>query len=108
LCKTRKIELTCDKIRRDGLKIAPCNEECEEKRCLIEEENRKKIQRELEIEAEKNRKELEEYEKKFGPKKFKERKKRFVEDEQNNFGSKAAILAFIILSLGVILYLLIY
>lgn len=97
VCKNRKVEYSCDKIRIDNIIVADCDETCEEKKRLLEAENKKAIEMQLKMEEEKNRRELEEYQKKFGPKKFKERKRRTVEEEKSN---KSLIL---IISLSIII-----
>lgn len=103
-CKNRRVEISCDKIRSDKITVADCDSTCEEKKRILEEENRKKIQKQLEIEEERNRKELEEFEKRNAPKKFKERKKRFVEEEENNFTMKLVIAAVIVVILAMLAY----
>lgn len=102
-CKTRKLDLTCDKVRAENITVLECNGECMEKKRLIEEENQRKILKQQQIEEEKNRRELEEYEKKFGPKKYKERKQRYVEEEKSNVKMKVLIssTAFIALSIAI-------
>lgn len=76
------METSCDKIRAGFALI--CDDTCTEKQHLdkkaAEEANRAK----MEQEKEKQRQELEEFEKKFGKKKYKERKKVVVEEKTNN------------------------
>lgn len=103
-CKTRKIDLTCDKIRAENITLLECNGECEEKKRLIEEENQRKIQKQRLLEEEKNRKELEEYEKKFGPKKYKERKQRHVEEKSSNLKMKILVSSAVFLTISVVSY----
>lgn len=62
-----------------------CDEQCQLKKKLADEERQLELQRQAEIEAEKNRRELEEFEKKFAKKKGKERKQRIVEEKQQNY-----------------------
>lgn len=83
-CKNRKVEYTCDKMRSENIVNAPCNDECEERKRAAEEENKRRIEIELEKERIKNLREIEEYEKKFGPKKYKERKQKIIEVKKNN------------------------
>lgn len=97
--------MSCDKIREDNISFADCDSTCEERKRQIEEENQKKIQKQLELEEEKNRRELEEYEKKFGPKKYKERKQRHVEEEKSNKSLIIiALSAFIAAIFAIVLY----
>lgn len=87
-CKTRKAETTCDRARA-GFTVdcdAACAAKKDQARLVAEEIERK--QRELE--AEKNRIELLEYEKKFGKRKYKERKQSVVE-EHNGVGTPVLI-----------------
>ncbi|XP_037044387.1 NF-X1-type zinc finger protein NFXL1 [Bradysia coprophila] len=80
-CKTRKVDATCDKIRA-GFQLT-CDDTCkvrrEEMRLAAEEQDRKQ----KEIEDEKNRLEMLDFEKKFGKKKFKERKRSVVEETES-------------------------
>ncbi len=80
-CKTRKVDATCDKIRA-GFQLS-CDDTCkirqEEIRSAAEEQERKQ----KEIEDEKNRLEMLDFEKKFGKKKFKERKRTVVEEAES-------------------------
>ncbi|XP_031617999.1 NF-X1-type zinc finger protein NFXL1 isoform X1 [Contarinia nasturtii] len=81
-CKNRKVETTCDKLR-SGF-ILGCDDTCrsrqEETKRVAEQQERIKRQQE----EEKNRIELEEFEKKFGKKKYKERKAQIIEDTDNS------------------------
>lgn len=103
-CKTRKLDMTCDKVRAENITILECNEECEEKRKQIEEENQRKLLKQRQLEEEKNRKELEEYEKKFGPKKYKEKKQRYVEEKKSNLKLKIAVSSATFLIISIISY----
>lgn len=107
-CKTRKADLTCDKVRAENITILECNSECEEKRKQIEEENQRKILKQKQLEEEKNRKELEEYEKKFGPKKYKERKQRHVEEKKSNLKLKVVVSAGVFLIISVASYFILF
>lgn len=80
-CKTRKVDATCDKIRA-GFQLI-CDDTCKirlEEIHLAAEEQQKK---QKELEDEKNRLEMLEFEKKFGKKKFKERKRNVVEETES-------------------------
>lgn len=78
-CKNRKVETTCDKIRAGF--VLGCDEACTERqkeaKKIADEASRAKLEQELE----KNRQEVEEFEKKFGKKKYKERKRAVVEQD---------------------------
>lgn len=90
-CKNRKIETTCDKIRAGFTLI--CDETCvsrqNELKSIAEQQERERKERE----EEKNRRELVEFEKKFGKKKYKERKSHMVKDTGNSHILKWCILA---------------
>lgn len=83
-CKTRRIDYTCDEIRVKNISVVACDEQCQAKKQLAEEELKVKLARKMELEAEKNRQELELFEKKFGKKAKKERKPKFVEAKKSN------------------------
>lgn len=76
------METTCDKIR-SGF-VLSCDEACFEKQKEAQKiaDEQTRIKREQEIE--KNRQEVEEFEKKFGRKKYKERKQKVVEENNTN------------------------
>lgn len=101
------MEISCDKMRADKISVADCDSTCEEKKRILEEENKKKVQRQLEIEEERNRRELEEFEKRNAPKKFKERKQKYVEEEENNLTKNLVIGAFVLVILGIGIYFMI-
>lgn len=77
-CKNRKLETTCDKIRA-GFSLS-CDEACLNRQNEIKRaaEETERIKREKEMER--NRLELEEFEKKFAKKKPKDRKTKIIED----------------------------
>lgn len=106
-CKNRRVEISCDKMRAEKITVADCDSTCEEKKRLLEEENRKRIQKQLEIEEERNRKELEEFEKRNAPKKYKERKQRYVEEEKSNLSLKICIASIVLVILAVGVYFMI-
>ncbi|KAG5674339.1 hypothetical protein PVAND_004314 [Polypedilum vanderplanki] len=107
-CKNRRVEFSCDKIRAENITFANCNEDCDEKKRLLDEEKQKKLEKQRAIEEEKNRRELEEYEKKIGPKKYKERKQRVVEEKKSNFKMIIGISTAIILIIAILLYFMLY
>lgn len=76
------MELSCDKIRA-GFTLN-CDEACTEKQQLEQKIAEDAKRAKMELEMEKRRQELEEFEKKFGKKKYKERKKIVVEEKSNN------------------------
>lgn len=78
------MEITCDKVRAEKITSIACDETCESKRRIAEEEKENMLKEKLRAEAEKNQRELEEFEKKFGKKKYKERKRKVVEEEKDN------------------------
>lgn len=84
--------MECDEI---------CAERKEKQRCEAEAAE----MRQRELEAERNRMELLDFEKKFGKKKYKERKRCQVEEKENNFGKIliAVSVAVILVSFGVYL-----
>lgn len=77
-----------------------CDDQCHEKKKLIEEEKRIELQKKLELEAEKNRIELENYEKKFAKKKFR-KKQEFVEEKSDNKNLIIAVSAVVIALIAV-------
>lgn len=91
VCKNRKVEITCDKVRA-GFTLM-CDETCisrqNELKSIAEQQERLRKERE----EEKNRRELVEFEKKFGKKKYKERKSHIVEDADNSHIIKWSALA---------------
>lgn len=99
-CKTRKVDATCDKIR-SGFRLN-CDDTCkvrlEEMRLATEEQERKQ----REIEEEKNRLEMLEFEKKFGKKKFKERKRNVVEETENKMWIVWVGVAIVLAAVGVV------
>lgn len=86
----------------------PCDFNCEAKKNLKDQEDLKEKVRLQEIEEEKNKKELELYEKKFGPKKIRERKIQ-VQEEMPTFSSqhKILLLSLVAMFLAALFYFLI-
>lgn len=103
-CKHRKVDTGCDKIRA-GFELA-CDETCvayntEARRIAAEIERTKQEQ-----EDERNRMELEKFEKKFTKKRHKERKERSTEAKDNTYAVKiAAAAAAVAILAGLIFYL---
>lgn len=91
-------------MRADKIAVADCDNTCEEKKRVLEEENQRRIQKQLEMEKEKNQRELEEYEKRNAPKKFKERKQKYVEEEKSNLTLKLVIATFVIVIISAGIY----
>lgn len=103
-CKNRKIETTCDKIR-SGF-VLSCDETCASRQLELKRIAEQQERARREQEEEKNRQELEEFEKKFGKKKYKERKTQIVEDEGNAHLYKWAGLAVAVAILAGFIYFL--
>ncbi|XP_055376175.1 NF-X1-type zinc finger protein NFXL1 [Condylostylus longicornis] len=72
-CKNLKLEISCDK-HRNGLNQLVCDNKCAQKKAIEEQLRRDEEEKLKKMEEEKNRIELELYEKKFGKKKPRERK----------------------------------
>lgn len=101
-CKNRKVETSCDKLR-SGFEL-----KCDEG-CLAKQAEAKKIADEIlrvkrEQEAERNRIELEEFEKKFGKKKHKERKRQVAVESDNSHVLKLILAAGVVAILAIIIY----
>lgn len=96
-CKQRKIDFSCDILQSEKIISIPCDSTCEIKKQLEQEEIIKEKRRLEEIENVRNQKEIEMFEKKFGPKKFKERKlKSFdTEPKTNNYKIVAISIVFL-------------
>lgn len=102
----KKNEVTCDRVAAQQA-LLQCDDSCLQKKKeidLLEQEKLRSIQ---ELEQEKNRKELEEFEKKFGKKKNKVRN-RYADDEEQS-GPKVLVLvsasiAVILLGLAIFYY----
>lgn len=103
-CKYRKVETACDKIR-GGFELA-CDDACaahniEVKRIAAEIERTKQ-----EEEDERNRLELEKFEKKFAKKRYKERKEKYIEAKDNMYAIKMTAAAVAVaITAGLIFYL---
>lgn len=82
-CKTRKIEISCEKLRLENNKIT-CDESCETKKKELKLAADKIKEAEKNLEDEKNRLELEMFEQKFGKKKYKERKIDVIDEKKEN------------------------
>lgn len=82
-CKNRKIDTSCDKIRAGF--VLSCDETCVNRQNELKRitEQQERVKREQE--EEKNRIELEEFEKKFAKKKYKERKTQIIEEKNNSY-----------------------
>lgn len=103
-CKNVKSDVPCEKIRLENITIK-CDESCKKK---IQDQLETQKQKELiakQIEDEKNRIELEEFEKKFGKKKSRERKAVVVEEkEDNKYLFYAGTAGFAIVVIAVLIY----
>lgn len=108
-CKTRKVEITCDKIRRDKIHEAQCDEHCELRKKTAESEKQLELERLSAIEEEKNQRELAEFAQKFGTKKkFKERKLRVFEEKKDYTNLKIAITSVFIVIIAVSVFYMMY
>lgn len=99
------MEITCDIIRAENLTIVACDDQCQAKKKTAEEEKKLEIARKQELEAEKNKRELEIYEKKFGKKAYKEfRKQKIVEEEKDNSTLIISLVSVSVVIVAVALY----
>lgn len=109
-CQLRKIEYGCETVQSEKITSLTCDSNCAANKATRVEEELKEKAKLQEIEDAKNKKELELFEKKFGPKKVKERKSRMIDEKPANNSLKyiiAGISCFVII-LAVILYFMIY
>lgn len=104
ICKNKKTEISCDKIKTEGISVVACDESCFTKKNLKILDDQRKIEDLEEIEAEKDRKELKEYELKFGRKKPKERKQRLVEAQEKNYNRIIGLASFSIVLIAFLIY----
>lgn len=104
ICKNRKADVSCDKIREEQISVIACDESCVTKNNLVLLDNQRKLKELEEFEAEKDRKELKEYELKFGKKKPKERKKRYVEAKKDNINWIIGSASFSIVLVAFLIY----
>lgn len=105
-CKTRRIDATCDQVR-GGLLVAACDSVCAEKRAAAETVAAETARQQQLLQEEKDRQELLEYEKKFGPRKYKERKQQVIE-EQTGYSLRILVVlssALVVAAVGVALYM---
>ena len=103
-CKTRKVDYSCDKVRAEHLTTIDCDDNCIAKKKQIQEQHEQEQAKKLAYEEEKNKRELELYEKKFGKKKHKERKVRVVEETKDNTKLILTSVAVSVVLIAVILY----
>lgn len=78
------MDFTCDVVKASNLTGIECDDVCIQKKKLAEEQKLMEIAKKAEMEAEKNRLELERFEKKFGKKKYRERKTKVNEEIKDN------------------------
>lgn len=100
------IAVSCDKIRAENLTIIDCDESCEAKKLAAEKDKKKKDEEQRLLEEERNKEELLMYEKKFGRKKYKERKVRVAEEKDDNTFKKIALISTIAVLTAVLMYFL--
>lgn len=91
-CKMRKAEVSCEKLRQ-GKFVLPCDDTCK-----VKAEEREKVEEAIRkdkaaAEEEQKRIEMEEFERKYGTKKPKERKQRQTSVEERRNWSKVAMIA---------------
>jgi predicted metal-dependent hydrolase len=91
-------------IKAEKITTIDCDENCHEKKRLADQEKQIELQKQAELEAEKNRRELEMFEKKFAKKKFKERKKVVIEETKDNSKLIIAISSVLVVTLSIIAY----
>lgn len=101
-CKNRKVETSCDKLR-SGFELK-CDENCVAKLAEAKKVADDAVRVKQEQEAERNRIELEEFEKKFGKKKHKERKRPVIVEADNSHIWKLILAAVIVAILAIIIY----
>lgn len=82
-CKSRKIEISCEKLRFSD-HIISCDKSCETKKREIKLAAEKIKESEKFLEDEKNRLELEMFEKKFGKKRYKEKRINVIDEKNDN------------------------
>lgn len=103
-CKSRKADISCEKLRARK-QLADCDDNCKTKLKelrQIEEEKEMLLKQE---ETERNRLEMEEFQRKYGSKKPKERKVRAVEVEsKSNKGIYAIAVSSVVLLVAAALY----
>ncbi|XP_053955812.1 NF-X1-type zinc finger protein NFXL1 isoform X2 [Anastrepha ludens] len=85
-CKRLKVEVACDK-HRAGQTSIPCDEFCIETHAKLAEQRKRELERLRQLEEAKNRAEVEQFEKKFSKRKYKERKV-VVEETKRNINWK--------------------
>lgn len=104
LCKLRKVDISCEKLRQ-GFELS-CDDTCKSKleaRQLVEEELRKER---AAAEEERDRIEMEEYQKKYGQKKPKERRQRQTDvKEDRNWKRIMIVLGIFIPLIGIISFI---
>lgn len=103
-CKFRKVDISCEKLRQ-GFEVS-CDDSCKSKleaRQQVEEELRKER---AAAEEERNRIEMEEYRRKYGQKKPKERKQRQTDvKEERNWKRIMIVVGFLIPLIGIISFI---
>lgn len=95
-CKSRKTDLPCDKVRAENLLVIECDENCQAKERKAAEEKTQEDLRKQELEAERNKRELEIFENKFRKKKYRERRTQSVEDNKSD--KKYLIIGFLVIT----------
>ncbi|XP_067613694.1 NF-X1-type zinc finger protein NFXL1 [Eurosta solidaginis] len=73
-CKRLKIEIACDRQRASGQTTIPCDINCVETQAKLAEQQRHEAEKLRQLEEAKNRAEVEQFDKRFNKRKYKERK----------------------------------
>lgn len=102
-CRTRKMEVNCNAARMKS-KLLECDDNCEKAKHNRNQERNDKERLQREHEEAENQRALEEYEKKFGPKKYRERKRAQVEETKETDYLLYALVSGGILMVAVIVY----
>lgn len=91
-CKARKAEVSCEKLRQATF-ILPCDETCKTKAVEREQSDEAKRKERAAAEEEQNRIEMEEFQRKYGTRKPKERKQRQMNVEEGRNWTKTISIA---------------
>lgn len=106
-CKTRRLDVTCDQVRGGLVTVVPCDAACAAKIAAAQAVADEAVRLQRLQKEEKDRQELLEYEKKFGPRKYKERKQQVIEE---NAGYSVPVLvgvsgALVVVAIAIALYM---
>lgn len=106
ICKVRKVDVSCEKLRQGPFTL-DCDETCQLKMDERKKAEVKLAEERMAAEEEQKRIEMEEFQKKYGTKKPKERKQRQTSVEENrNWLRISGIAAIVLIAVvGVVYYL---